>query len=126
MRRAIVAFFLAPILSPLIITLQFGDFDWRLVAATLTVAYVALAVCALPMFWIIYKLGWRRWWHFLIAGVLACCLFLLFDLISTSPSEFRLDHLFPRAWRFIVHALVASLVFWAIAIRPQRAPSGLR
>ena len=123
MKRVFLAVLVAPIASPLLITLQFGDFDWRLVAATLTVAYVALAVVALPLFYLFYRLGWRRWWHFLIAGVVACCLFMVYDLIEAPPSRLRLDHLLPWAWRFIVHAMAASLVFWAVGIRPRAHPA---
>ena len=114
--RWILALLVAPIASPIIITLQFGGFDWRLVGATLTVAYVALVVCALPLFYLIYRRGWRRWWQFLIAGIVACCVFLLWDL-AEAPR--RAETLFPYAMRFIIHAAVASLVFWLVAIRPR-------
>jgi hypothetical protein len=115
MKRALLAFLLAPIASPLIITLQFGEVDFRLWGATLTVAYLTMAVFAAPLFYLFYRLGWRSWWQFVGAGVLACCLLLLWDYVEAPR---RLESLPPFAWRFIAHAIPASLVFWFLAIRP--------
>ena len=120
MKRTILAFLLAPSASPVITTLQFGRFHPGLMAATLSVAYLVLAVCGLPVFYAFYRLGWRSWWQFLGAGVFACCLFLIYSYFETPPSEFDLAHTVQWSMRFIVHAAIAALVFWFVAIRPRR------
>ena len=118
-RRILLGFLLAPISSPLIVSLQFGRFDWRLVGATLTVAYVALAFFALPLFYVLHRLGWRQWWHFVAAGLVACYLFLVYDSWSAS-GDIRLWALPHAATRFLLHAAPAALLFWIIAVRPRR------
>ena len=117
--RVIVGFLVAPILSPIIVSFQFGSLDWRLVGATFTIAYFAMGVFALPLFYLLHRRGWRRLWQFVGAGIAACCLFLLLDYIE-APRQ--VDYLFAWVMRFVIHAALASLVFWFVAVR-QPAPN---
>jgi len=62
MRRALIALFVAPLL----VSLMFGVFA----LLAFPVMVVVTVVLALPLFFLLRKAQWLRWWHAVLAGSL--------------------------------------------------------
>jgi hypothetical protein len=123
--RILLGVVLAPLGSVPIIGLQRGDFDLRTVGLVLTFGYLFFIAFGLPVFWLFVRRGWRRWWHFLGAGLVSGGLLLTFFVIDTRRGVFDAGYLLHWSARYLVHVVSASLVFWAVAVRGTRAPAPL-
>ena len=94
--------------------------DGFVVLMVLTYAYINILI-ALPLFFLWYRLGWRRWWQFLGALVLADILFAL--LLLVPPGGWISRDMLEITTLYATHAIPASLIFWLIARpRPSARP----
>lgn len=83
---------------------------------------MVIALFALPLFYACYRLGWRRWWQFVAAGLVALFLFRVYNSIETQQVGHLFDGLEHWTLRFWIHAIAASLIFWFVAVW-RRAPN---
>lgn len=94
----------------------------RLTVEILPIALLLAAPFTLLATFVLIRKGWRRWWHFAIAGA-ACPLsgIILLELL-TLGRFFNGNETF-LAIALIPTGIISALLFWLIAFRPSGVPA---
>ncbi len=106
MGRVVLAF----VLAPLLVSLLFGPIGF----AVLPIAWIMTVVVALPLFLLFKKLGWLRWWHAALAGLLSG---VIFSVLFNADNPARLDAFgIDDALNFGGVGTLIALVFWWLGL----------
>ncbi|MDR3415510.1 MAG: hypothetical protein P4L83_04915 [Nevskia sp.] len=116
MKRALLALFIAPLLS----SLMFGLFALFALPFMLAIT----VVIALPLLLVLRRAGWLQWWHSLLAGAFCGACFVAVDTaLSYAPNLDRLIN--SNNVMFVILGAGTGLAYWWIGIYRNPAFPGI-
>jgi len=81
------------------------------------IAFILLAIVGLPIHSVLSKKGKTSLFHYALIGTLVGAIFLFTFAVLENPGSFSMPDAF-SIFLFSVLGLIASIVFWVIAVRP--------
>lgn len=108
------------LLTPLILQLPFlippyGVFTFWWFRLMLTIGYLVMLLCGVPLVWLFIRKRWLAWWQSVIGGLIAVSLFLVL-WFATSPWEYFVLNGLSLTLSSWVLATIGGIVFWIIAL----------
>jgi hypothetical protein len=112
-RRVLLGLILTPLLPAFYVAILFAK-PWALPVGLL-VAYPCELVIGLPILLLLRRVGWMKWWHFGIAGVLSAIPAVVIHWrIGSTP---QIEAFSPgNAALTLLWGALAGLCFWLIAV----------